>query len=144
MNAFRFVKGMGKMIIDCIVISAGIMVLMLLIDQLLRIRQKSKRTRQEKQSLLIGIACVPAYVLMSFLGALLVIAAPDVQTEFGGWMYEAAVMLGRFNWAASLAAVVAGIVLRKRGNPQASKLAQLAAMGYIAVFGILCLSAGIL
>jgi len=132
------------MIVDCILISMILMLLILGTDQLLRYKQRSKRTKVEKQSLLISIACVPAYVLMSFLGMLLVIAAPDIQTQFGGWMYQAAVMLGRFNWLVSLAAVVMGLILRKRGEPQAGKMAQMAAMGYIAAFGILCVASGVL
>jgi len=132
------------MIVDCILISMVLMLLVLGVDQLLRLKQRKKRTKAERQSLLISVACVPAYVLMSFLGMLLAIAGPDIQTQFGGWMYEAAVMLGRFNWLVSLAAVAMGIVLRKRGEPQAGKLAQMAAMGYIAVFGILCVASGLL
>ena len=132
------------MIVDCILISMILMLLVLGVDQLLCLKQRKKRTKAERQSLLISVACVPAYVLMSFLGMLLAIAGPDIQTQFGGWMYEAAVMLGRFNWLVSLAAVAMGIVLRKRGEPQAGKLAQMAAMGYIAVFGILCVASGLL
>ena len=132
------------MIGDCIVISFLLMLLILGIDQLLRRKQKHKRTKQEKQSLLIGIICVPAYVLMSLLGTVLTIAAPEAQTQFGGLLFESAVLTGRFIWAASLVAIIAGLVLRKRGNPQAAKLAQMAAMGYIAVFGILCVASGVL
>ena len=132
------------MITDCIFVSVILILMVLGIDQLLRIRVRKKRTKVEKQSLMVGVACIPAYVLMSILGILLAIAAPEAQTQFGGWMYEAAVMLGRFNWLVSLAAVAAGIVMRKRGNPQGAKLAQLAAMGYIAVFGILCMASGLL
>lgn len=132
------------MIGDCIVISFLLMLLILGIDQLLRRKQKHKRTKQEKQSLLIGIICVPAYVLMSLLGTLLTIAAPEAQTQFGGLLFESAVLTGRFIWAAALVAIIAGLVLRKRGNPQAAKLAQMAAMGYIAVFGILCVASGVL
>ena len=128
----------------CLLLCLVLMLLIAGIDQLLRRTTPQKRTRQEKQSLTISVACVPAYVLIWVLGALLVIAAPDIQSQFGGWMYEAAVMLGRFNWLVSLAAIVAGIVMRKRGNPQGAKLAQLAAMGYIAVFGILCMASGLL
>ena len=132
------------MIVDCIALSVVIMLVVLGVDQLLRRKKRRKRTAQEKQSLVFGVACVPAYVLMSFLGALLAIAAPDMQTQFGGLLYEAAVMTGRFIWLVSLVAITMGIVYRKNDNPQASKLAQLAAMGYIAIFSILCLAAGIL
>ena len=132
------------MIVDCIVLSVIIVLAVLGVDQLLRRKKRRKRTAQEKQSLVFGVACVPAYVLMSFLGALLAIAAPDMQTQFGGLLYEAAVMTGRFIWLVSLVAITMGIVYRKNDNPQASKLAQLAAMGYIAIFSILCLAAGIL
>ncbi|MBR6570205.1 MAG: hypothetical protein IKK75_07100 [Clostridia bacterium] len=132
------------MIVDCIALSVVIILVVLGVDQLLRRKKRRKRTAQEKQSLIFGVACVPAYVLMSFLGALLTIAAPDMQTQFGGLLYEAAVMTGRFIWLVSLVAITMGIVYRKNDNPQASKLAQLAAMGYIAIFSILCLAAGIL
>ena len=134
----------GKMLIDCMVISIGITLLILGIDQLLRLKRRGKRSRQERQSLLVGLACVPAYVVMSALGLLLSIAAPEAQTQFGGALFESAVLTGRFIWAASLAAGVAGLVLRGRGKPQAGLLAQLAAMGYIAVFGILCVTSGVL
>ena len=100
------------MITDCIFVSVILILMVLGIDQLLRIRVRKKRTKVEKQSLMVGVACIPAYVLMSILGILLAIAA--------------------------------GIVMRKRGNPQGAKLAQLAAMGYIAVFGILCMASGLL
>jgi len=132
------------MIADCILISVCIVLVVLGADQLLRRKKRRKRTAQEKQSLIFGVACVPAYVLMSFLGVLLAIAAPDIQTQFGGFLYEAAVMTGRFVWLVSLVAIAMGIVYRKNDNPQASKLVQLAAMGYIAIFSILCLAAGIL
>ena len=65
----------GKMLIDCMVISIGITLLILGIDQLLRLKRRGKRSRQERQSLLVGLACVPAYVVMSALGLLLSIAA---------------------------------------------------------------------
>ena len=132
------------MILLCLLICLVLMLLIAGVDQLLRRKVQRKRTRQEKQSLTISVACVPAYVLMSVLGLLLVIADTEAQTQLGGWMYEAAVMLGRFNWLVAMAAIVAGIVMRKRGNPQGAKLAQLAAMGYIAVFGLLCLFSGLL
>jgi len=123
-----------------------IVVILLLfgVDFLLRRKKWRENTKQEKQSLLIGAACVPAYELLSVLGIFLSIAAPTAETELGGWLFDAAVMTGRFIWIVSLAAVILGLFLRKRGNPQASKLAQLAAMGYIAVFGMLCLASGIL
>ena len=132
------------MIIDCFMISFVIMLLIFGIDQLLRRKQQGKRSRQEKQSLLIGIVCVPAYVLMSLLGVMLSIAQPQVQTQYSGLLFESAMLTGKFIWVVSLAAIIAGFVLRRQKKPQAAKLAQLAAMGYIAVFGFLCVASGLL
>ena len=113
-------------------------------DRLLRRKKWHENTRQEKQSILIGAACVPAYVLLSILGILLVIADPGAESNLGGWMYEAAVMIGRFNWLVALGAMVSSLILRKRGSVQYSKLVHFGAMGYLALFGVLCLAAGIL
>ena len=118
--------------------------LMFGIDFLLRRKRWKKNTREEKQSLLVSLACLPAYVFLSVLGMLLGIAAPTAETVYGGLLFDMAVMTGRFIWVVSIAAFVLGLVLRKRGNPRGSKLAQLAAMGYIALFGILCVASGLL
>lgn len=106
-----------------------------LIDWLFRRRKWNDNTPLEKKSLIIAMACQPAYALFSVFGVF-VGAFGGGLTELSQILHQISTAMGAFIWLVTLAVSFLSILLRKLNKPMASCLVHLLA-GSVIVLDII-------
>ena len=103
-----------------------------LIDLIVRRKKWSNNTKEEKISLVLGMAILSVYAFCSALGMLIGIVGGggSVLAEF---IHQATIAVGAVIWLLSLISAIGSIILRKKGKARASIMIHLAGGGSCAL-----------
>ena len=107
-----------------------------LIDLIVRRKKWSNNTKEEKISLVLGMAILSVYAFCSALGMLIGIVGGggSVLSEF---IHQATIAVGAVIWLLSLVSALGSIILRKKGKARASIMIHLAGGGSCALMFLL-------
>ena len=103
------------------------------IDRLLRRKKWKDNSKEEQISLLVNMLSTGPYIFLSAVGMLWGLASGYPTTAFGEVLYEVTLFLGGTYFVVALAAVIASLILRKRGKIKASTWINVIALVYIVV-----------
>ena len=96
-----------------------------LIDLILRRRKWSSNTKEEKISLVLGMAILSVYAFCSALGMLVGIVGGG-NSILAEVVHQATIAVGAVIWLLSLVSAIGSIILRKKGKARASIMIHLA------------------
>lgn len=119
-----------------IVIGIFLAVVYYLIDLIVRRKKWSSNTKEEKISLVLGMAILSVYAFCSVLGMLVGIVGGggSVLSEV---IHQATIAVGAVIWLLSLVSAIGSIILRKKGKARVSILIHLAGGGSCALMFLL-------
>lgn len=114
-----------------VIISIPIAGIVFLLDYLLRRKKWKENTKGEKASLIVNMASVVPYMILSAFGMLMGIVGYDSQNAFGAILVDVTLAMGGIYFIIAAAAVIATLILRKIGKIKASIWINAAALAYI-------------
>jgi hypothetical protein len=103
------------------------------IDYLLRKKKWKDNSKKEKISLLVNMFSVGPYIFLSVLGALCGIVSYSPETAFGSILYNTTLVMAEFSFIVAAIAVIASLILRKKGKTKSSILVNVIALAYIVI-----------
>ena len=103
-----------------------------LLDFIVRRKKWNENSKEEKKGLLLTLLVSFPYIFCSIYGWLLGIVGPRGSSPFMVLLHEAALAAGTGTVFVCIAATLASLILRKRGNAVASNRALLMGLFYCA------------
>ena len=112
------------------------------IDYLMRKTKWNDNTKGEKISLLVNMVSVVPYMILSAFGLFIGITGNGTETAFGNFLYNVTLYMAAIFVFVALAAVIATLILRKKGKIKASIWINVIAILYIVVVSVVNFLAG--
>ena len=119
-----------------IIIGIPIAGIVFLVDYLMRRKKWNSNTTLEKVSLIINMASVVPYMILSAFGMLMGILGCGSETVFGYYLYKVTLVMAGIYFFVALGTVIGSLILRKLGKTKLSIWINVISIAYIVVVTI--------
>ena len=114
-----------------IIMSLPLAAIVFLLDYLLRRKKWKENTKGEKVSLIVNMASIAPYMILSAYGMFMGIAGYGTETDLGAVLMDIVLTMGFVFVIVAAVAVIATLILRKFGKIKASIWINAVAIAYI-------------